>query len=110
MLDLFCYSGGFSLGAARAGAASCVGVDSSAGAVELATRNAALNGLEATCSFTKADVMAFLQEAPPKSQDVVICDPPKYAPTIKDRTLTLTPTRTRTPTPTPIPTPTLTLP
>ena len=44
MLDLFCYSGGFSLVAARAGAASCVGVDSSAGAVELASRNAALNG------------------------------------------------------------------
>ena len=83
VLDLFCYSGGFSLGAARAGAASCVGVDSSGAAVELATRNAELNGLAATCSFTKADVMAFQQEAPPLS-DVVICDPPKYAPTVKD--------------------------
>ena len=85
VLDLFCYSGGFSLGAARAGAASCVGVDSSGAAVALATRNAELNGLAATCRFTKADVMAFLQEAPPLS-DVVICDPPKYAPTVKDLT------------------------
>ena len=83
VLDLFCYSGGFSLGAARAGAASCVGVDSSGAAVALATRNAELNGLAATCRFVKADVMAFLQEAPPLS-DVVICDPPKYAPTVKD--------------------------
>ena len=85
VLDLFCYSGGFSLGAARAGAASCVGVDSSGAAVALATRNAELNGLAATCRFTKADVMSFLQEAPPLS-DVVICDPPKYAPTVKDLT------------------------
>ena len=83
MLDLFCYSGGFSLCAAQAGAASCLGVDSSGAAVELATRNAELNGVGDTCSFTKADVMAFLQAAPPQS-DVVICDPPKLAPTIKD--------------------------
>ena len=107
MLDLFCYrrdlprlcpplrpsplteprpplcSGGFSLCAARAGAASCLGVDSSSAAVELAARNAQLNGLEGTCQFTRADVLKFLQDAPPQS-DVVICDPPKYAPTIKD--------------------------
>ena len=83
VLDLFCYSGGFSLCAARAGAASCVGIDSSGAAVALATRNAELNRLGATCSFAKADVMKYLQESPPQS-DVVICDPPKLAPTIKD--------------------------
>ena len=33
----------------------------------LHARNAELNGLAATCRFTKADVMAFLQEAPPLS-------------------------------------------
>ena len=38
VLDLFCYSGGFSLCAARAGAASCLGVDSSGPAVALTTK------------------------------------------------------------------------
>jgi 23S rRNA G2069 N7-methylase RlmK/C1962 C5-methylase RlmI len=45
VLDLCCYSGGFGIMAAAAGAAAVTGVDSSASAVELATANAELNGL-----------------------------------------------------------------
>jgi 23S rRNA G2069 N7-methylase RlmK/C1962 C5-methylase RlmI len=45
VLDLCCYSGGFALTAAAAGAAAVTGVDSSASAVQLAQDNAALNGL-----------------------------------------------------------------
>jgi 23S rRNA G2069 N7-methylase RlmK/C1962 C5-methylase RlmI len=45
MLDLCCYSGGFALLAAAAGAAAVTGVDSSPAAVELAAANADLNGL-----------------------------------------------------------------
>jgi 23S rRNA G2069 N7-methylase RlmK/C1962 C5-methylase RlmI len=45
VLDLCCYSGGFALMAAAAGAAAVTGVDSSASAVQLAQDNAALNGL-----------------------------------------------------------------
>jgi 23S rRNA G2069 N7-methylase RlmK/C1962 C5-methylase RlmI len=45
VLDLCCYSGGFGIMAAAAGAAAVTGVDSSAAAVELATANAELNGL-----------------------------------------------------------------
>jgi 23S rRNA G2069 N7-methylase RlmK/C1962 C5-methylase RlmI len=105
VLDLFCYSGGFAISAARGGAASCVGVDSSAFALELAARNAHLNGLDATCSFVQADVHKYLKPhayaSPPKrdgeggggapppmvdagAYDVVICDPPKLAPSVKD--------------------------
>jgi 23S rRNA G2069 N7-methylase RlmK/C1962 C5-methylase RlmI len=45
VLDLCCYSGGFALLAAAAGAAAVTGVDSSASAVQLAKDNAELNGL-----------------------------------------------------------------
>lgn len=46
VLDLCCYSGGFGLLAAAGGAAAVTGVDSSASAVELATENAKINGLQ----------------------------------------------------------------
>ena len=97
VLDLFCYSGGFSLAAASAGALACQGVDSSAAAVELAEANAALNGVAPTCRFTKSDVPAFLKEPSLASTyDVVICDPPKLAPSVKDLPrATAAPTRIR---------------
>ena len=56
VLDLYCYSGAFSLGAARAGAAATLGVDSSAAAVALARENAALNGVDGVAAFEQADV------------------------------------------------------
>jgi 23S rRNA G2069 N7-methylase RlmK/C1962 C5-methylase RlmI len=108
VLDLFCYSGGFAISAAAAGASLCVGVDSSAPALELARRNAALNGVDATCEFVQADVHKFVRGAPGEGLaaamakvngrapteaeeeevselfDVVICDPPKLAPSVKD--------------------------
>ena len=45
VLDAFCYTGGFALHAARAGASLVEGVDSSAAALDLAWQNANLNGL-----------------------------------------------------------------
>ena len=101
ILDLFCYSGGFAISAAVAGASGCVGVDSSAFALELARENAELNGLGSTCEFVQADVHRYLkgpragerdERSGGKSAgggvtdcfDVVVCDPPKLAPSIKD--------------------------
>ncbi len=43
VLDLFCFSGGFSLNAARNGAVATLGIDSSAAAIELARHHATLN-------------------------------------------------------------------
>lgn len=86
VLDLCCYSGGFAINAALAGATSVIGVDSSAPAVQLATRNAVLNGLDpATCHFLQADVMDFMKDVRSRGQtwDVVILDPPKLAPSRK---------------------------
>lgn len=62
MLDLYCYSGGFALSAAAGGATAALGVDSSGTAVELAGRNAALNGLEGVASFLRADAADFMKE------------------------------------------------
>ena len=55
MLDAFCYSGGFGLHAARAGAASVLGVDQSEPALALARENAELNGLD-NLEFVRGDV------------------------------------------------------
>uniref|UniRef100_A0A7S3FIW3 Methyltransferase domain-containing protein n=1 Tax=Haptolina ericina TaxID=156174 RepID=A0A7S3FIW3_9EUKA len=73
------------MAAAAAGAVSCQGVDSSAAAVCLAQANVELNGFATTCSFTKSDVVNFLRDQDLAGTfDVVICDPPKLAPSVKD--------------------------
>ena len=80
VLDAFCYSGGFGLAAAQAGAAEVLGVDASEAAVELARRNAALNGF-AQLTFTKNDVFNEVDELVNAGRkfDVVVLDPPKFA-------------------------------
>ena len=65
MLDLFCYTGGFALNALKhGGAASVLGIDSSATAIELARQNADVNHL-GTARFEAADVFDAL-ETPPR--------------------------------------------
>ena len=86
VLDLFCYSGGFAMNAALAGPhVSITGVDSSAFAVEMAVRNAHLNGVSEQCTFIQSDVSKYTREQCEQeaSFDVVIVDPPKYAPKAK---------------------------
>ncbi len=80
VLDAFCYTGGFGLHAANAGAAEVVGVDGSEQAIAFAQKNAELNGLP-QCTYEKADVFKFLEEAVKARRkfDVVILDPPKFA-------------------------------
>src|SRR5205085_123308 len=80
VLDAFCYTGGFGLYAARAGAAEVLGVDASEPALELARRNAADNGL-ANTSFAAADVFKHLADlaAAGRKFDALVLDPPKFA-------------------------------
>jgi 23S rRNA (cytosine1962-C5)-methyltransferase len=80
MLDAFCYSGGFGLHAARAGAASVLGVDASEPALQLARANAELNGLS-NITFEKADVFDRLDQLVAANErfGVVVLDPPKFA-------------------------------
>jgi 23S rRNA (cytosine1962-C5)-methyltransferase len=80
VLDAFCYTGGFGLYAARAGAAAVECVDVSEPALALARANAEANGL-AGVTFTRADVFdhltALLREG--RRFDLVVLDPPKFA-------------------------------
>jgi 23S rRNA (cytosine1962-C5)-methyltransferase len=80
VLDAFCYSGGFGLYAARAGAAEVHAVDASEPALEMARRNATVNGLSGI-TFEKADVFRHLADlvAAGRKFDTVVLDPPKFA-------------------------------
>ena len=80
VLDCFTHTGSFALNAGIAGASDVLGVDASQLAVDQATENAQLNGLENTVRFQCADVFELLPELEAKgeSYDVVILDPPAF--------------------------------
>lgn len=80
VLDAFCYSGGFGIHAAKHGAMSVTGVDVSVGALNLARRNAELNGLS-KMEFVQGDVFAYLTQAVTdgKRWSGIVLDPPKFA-------------------------------
>lgn len=81
VLDLFCYSGGFSLNALLLGeAASTLGIDSSEKAIDLARRNAIANKAR-SARFEVADVFDTLEALRESGEKfgMVICDPPKFA-------------------------------
>lgn len=78
VLNLFCYTGGFSVYALKGGAESVESVDSSAKAISLVDRNVALNGYTNHISHT-ADAMDFLAAVPEGKFDLMIVDPPAFA-------------------------------
>lgn len=80
VLDCFTHTGSFALNAGIAGAAEVTGVDASELAVQQATKNAALNGLENTVKFICEDVFELLPklEKAGEKYDVVILDPPAF--------------------------------
>ena len=80
VLDCFTHTGSFALNAGIAGASSVLGVDASQLAVDQATENAKLNGLEDKVKFQCADVFELLPELEAKGEkyDVVILDPPAF--------------------------------
>jgi 23S rRNA (cytosine1962-C5)-methyltransferase len=84
VLDCFSYTGGFTLSAIAGGARSVVSVDSSGEAIALARRNMAINDLPAeNVEWIEADVFHTLRlfRDARKSFDLVVLDPPKFAPT-----------------------------
>lgn len=81
VLDVFCYTGGFSLAAsALGGAREVLGIDSSRKALELAQANAQLNGLT-NVQFEAADSFQWLEARVSAGQQYggVVLDPPKFA-------------------------------
>jgi 23S rRNA (cytosine1962-C5)-methyltransferase len=82
VLNLFGYTGAFSVYAARGGATSVTTVDIAEGAIAAARENFGLNGFDADAhDFVVADVFEYLRGAAERRErfDVVISDPPSFA-------------------------------
>lgn len=81
VLDLYCYTGGFSLNAIKhGGAAECLGVDSSSTAIAFAEQNALLNGIDGA-TFQEGDVFEVVEALRQEERrfGMIVCDPPKFA-------------------------------
>jgi 23S rRNA (cytosine1962-C5)-methyltransferase len=99
LLNLFAYTGGVGIAAARAGASHVVNVDFSESSIAIGKENARLNELPIRVRFVKSDVFAALRQLSGQGQaqmvrgkrmppfpkmeahqfDVVFLDPPRYA-------------------------------
>lgn len=82
VLNCFSYTGGFAMAALKAGAVRAVNIDSSRSALELAARNAGLNGFDpGAMENTEADVFSLLRlyRDSRRSFDIIVLDPPKFA-------------------------------
>jgi 23S rRNA (cytosine1962-C5)-methyltransferase len=86
VLDLYSYSGGFGVQAARHGAKSVLSVDRSQPALDIARRAAALNGVAARHATESAEAFEFLESAGGEHRtfDVVMADPPAFVKSKKD--------------------------
>lgn len=86
VLNAFCYTGGFSVYAALAGAKKTVSVDISKNAIAAAKRNFELNGIDTNAhEFVVADVFEYLEndEVRQRNFDLIILDPPAFVKNIK---------------------------
>jgi len=80
MLDCFCYAGSWAVHAGHFGAASALGLDISARAVEQASRNAELNGVAERVRFEECDVFDRLRSLKHEGNNfgVIVMDPPAF--------------------------------
>lgn len=91
VLNLFCYTGSFSVFAQLGGAASVTSVDLSKNYLQRAKDNFTLNGLDPSKSFfIESDVLRFLQTSirqKNKTWDIIICDAPTFSNSKKTTTV-----------------------
>ncbi|ADE86140.1 RSP_2647 family RNA methyltransferase [Rhodobacter capsulatus] len=82
VLDVFSHVGGFALACLAGGAESALAVDASAAALDLATQGAAAMGQGARFATRQGDAFATLEALATEGAqfEVVICDPPAFAP------------------------------
>ena len=80
VLNMFCYTGGFSVYAMRGGARLVHSVDSSAKAIDLAQANVELNfpGDQRHQAYAE-DAFKFMQHSEQGAYDLIILDPPAFA-------------------------------
>ena len=80
VLNLFCYTGGFSIYALANGALHVDSVDSSKKAMMMVDRNVALNGFdESVHTSLCCDAIDYLRDVPEGKYDLMIVDPPAFA-------------------------------
>lgn len=80
VLNLFCYTGGFSVYALGAGAVHVDSVDSSRKAIDMVERNMSLNGFDHSLHTGYcADAIEYLRNVPEDKYDLMIVDPPAFA-------------------------------
>jgi 23S rRNA (cytosine1962-C5)-methyltransferase len=86
VLDVFSYVGGFAVQAAAYGAREVVAVDASRPALQMAEKNAELNGIGKIFSGIEGDAFAVLKglKAEGERFDVVVVDPPAFIKRKKD--------------------------
>ncbi|MGZ3771942.1 MAG: class I SAM-dependent rRNA methyltransferase, partial [Bdellovibrio sp.] len=85
VLNLFSYTGGFSLFAAKGGAKEVTSVDIAKVAIQAVDRNFEINGLKTVHKDIATDAFEYLeqQNVEKKKYDLVITDPPSFAPNEK---------------------------
>jgi len=81
VLNLFCYTGSFSVYAAHGGASSVTSVDLSRTYINWAKRNMQYNKLydDDKHEFVQADVMEVINDLPADTFDLIVCDPPTFS-------------------------------
>lgn len=79
VLNLFCYTGGFSVYALSGGASHVDSVDSSARAMQMTDGNVALNGFADKHTSYCCDALEYLHNQPEGKYDLMIVDPPAFA-------------------------------
>ena len=86
VLDVYCFTGGFTVQAAAAGATSVLGIDRSEPALTLAAEAADLNGVAGRCQFRRGEAFGELETLLGSGErfDVVIADPPAFVKSRKD--------------------------
>ena len=85
ILDVFSHVGGFALAGLAAGAGTALAVDSSEPALSLASEGAVEMGLADRLQTRKGDAFTVMEALATEGEsfDVVICDPPAFAPNKK---------------------------
>lgn len=79
VLNMFCYTGGFSVYALRGGAEKVVSVDSSAKAIALTEANARLNFDDDRHESVAEDAFKYLDNMSDGEFDLIVLDPPAFA-------------------------------
>lgn len=85
ILNTFCYSGGFSIYALKAGAKKVISLDTSAKAIDLVHQNIALNGLQdSNHEAIVGETLPYLKNCE-EDFDIIILDPPAFAKSINTK-------------------------